>query len=232
MNNIAISTAAFCLWDIGPKRKLDICEELGFERIVLAFSTIKMLEDFTQLHLHCNELSKFSTIVVHAPWCGIYYGDNKLTEKTIKCLNQIAENYNIDSVIFPFDNVKNFESLKSCDFIYYIKNSSKSTLKEFGDIIKKHSLYSVLDLNKANRFENHIDDFLNSYSDNIKAIHVSGFIDSLGRTPIIESGQKFLLDKIKGTRLPIVIEGLFSPGDFQSIREEIKIIEDRVYHLI
>ena len=73
-----------------------------------------------------------------------------------------------------------------------------------------------------------MDKYLNRHGDHIKAIHVSGFIDDLGRTPIVESGQVDILDKVKQVNAPIIIEGLFSPGDFQGIREEIRVIQDRL----
>lgn len=228
MCDIAISTAAFCLWDIGPERKLNICKELGFDRIVIAFSTVKMLRQFARSPRLCEKLTEFTHVMIHAPWCGISYKNSKATKEIFTLLELIAQKVTIEAVIFPFDCIKEWSQFKTCSFPYYIKNPNHASWQNFDEAIHQEGFDSVLDINRAIRFEDYIDKYLNYHSKGIKAIHVSGFIDELGRTPISESGQIELLDKVKQVNAPIIIEGLFSPGDFKSIRDEIKIIQERV----
>lgn len=224
MKNIAISTASFCLWDIGPKRKLELCKDLGFEHVVIAFSTLKMIKQFISSPQLCQQLCEFKSVSIHAPWRGISYKENRIANETIQCLNKITKEANISSVIFHFDCIEDFEWLKNCNFKYYIKNPNRYSWEIFSSAIKEHGFEYVLDINRATRFENYIDKYLENHSDSLKAVYVSGYVDDLGRTPITESGQLFLLDKLKTIEAPIVIEGLFSPGDFQGIRDEIKNI--------
>jgi len=226
MTDIAISTAAFCLWDIGPARKLSICKELGFDRIVIAFSTVKMLRQFASSPELCKTLSKFGNVMIHAPWCGIAYKDNSATKETFKHLDTIINIVQVEAVIFHFDCIADWSCFKDCRFPYYIKNPNHASWSNFNEAIHEHDFNSVLDINRAIRFENYIDNYLAHHGGQIKAIHVSGFIDDLGRTPIAESGQLDVLNKVKQVNAPIIIEGLFSPGDFQGIREEIKIIKE------
>ncbi len=228
MSDIAISTAAFCLWDIGPARKLEICRDLGFERIVIAFSTIKMLKHFASSSSLCEKLSEFGHVTVHAPWCGISYKKNKATNDVFAYLDTMFKKIQFQGVIFHFDCIKDWDCFEDFSFPYYIKNPSQASWQTFNDAIKKHDFKSVLDINRAVRFENYIDKYLVSHKEQINSVHVSGFIDDLGRTPIAESGQIELLDRIHKLSAPVVIEGLFSPGDFQGIREEIDIIKNAI----
>jgi len=224
MKNIAISTAAFCLWDIGPKRKIQICKDLGFNHIVIAFSTLKMIKQFLSLPELCQQISKFQSVSIHAPWRGVTYKENRIAKETIDCLEKITAKVNVTAIIFHFDCISDFDWLKNCNFKYYIKNPNRYSWEIFSSAIEKHSFEYVLDINRATRFENYIDKYLKNHKDSLKAIYVSGYVDDLGRTPITESGQQFLLNKLKTIEAPIVIEGLFSPGDFQGIRDELETI--------
>jgi len=76
----------------------------------------------------------------------------------------------------------------------------------------------------ATRYGDYLDRFIEEQNDKIKEIHVSGFVDHMGRMPIRESNQEYLLDRVKQINVPFVIEGLFSPGDFQGIRKEIELV--------
>ncbi|MBN2899634.1 MAG: hypothetical protein JXO44_12750 [Clostridia bacterium] len=229
MRNIAISTAAFCLWDIGPERKLQICKDFGFEHVVIAFSTLKMLKQFSSSDKLCQQLSSFKAISIHAPWRGIKYKNNKATKEIVDCLNLIMDKVSISTVIFHFDCIEDFQWLKTCQFDYCIKNPARHSWDEFNTAIEQHGFDSVLDINRATRFEDYMDQYLQKHSNSLKAVHVSGYMEDLGRTPIVESGQQFLLDKLKPVDAPMIIEGLFSPGDFQSIRDEIQVIQERIY---
>lgn len=225
MCDIAISTAAFCLWDIGPAKKMTICKQLGFERIVVAFSTLKMLKQFASSPELCKQLSRFSHVMIHAPWCGVHYKDNKATKEIFKYLDIILKSVNIDGLIFHFECVKDWSCFKELKAPFYIKNPNHASWKIFNEAIHEYGFDSVLDVNRAVRYENYIDHYLNTHGEQTKAIHVSGFVDELGRTPIVESGQFEVLNKVKNLNAPIIIEGLFSPGDFQGIREEINMIQ-------
>ncbi len=229
MKNIAISTAAFCLWDIGPKRKLEICKDFGFEHIVIAFSTLKMLKQFSKSDELCRLLKDFKSVTIHSPWRGVRYKENKATREIIECLKDIMYRVDISSVIFHYDCIDDFKWLQECTFTYYIKNPSHHSLESFSASMKQHGFESVLDINRATRFDDYVDQYLEEHSDTVKAVHVSGYIDDLGRTPIAESGQEHLLEKVKYLKAPLIIEGLFSPGDFQGIRDEIQTIQERVF---
>lgn len=226
MCDIAISTAAFCLWDIGPQRKLSICKDLGFDRIVIAFSTIKMLRQFAASSELCEKLSEFSNVMIHAPWCGIDYKYNKATEDVFNHIEMITKKVNVEAVIFHFDCISDISRFDDCPFPYYIKNPTQASWQTYNEALHEHEFDSVLDINRAIRFEDYIDKYLNRHGNQVKAIHISGFVDKLGRTPIVESGQVDLLHKVKKVKAPIIIEGLFSPGDFQGIREEVKVIRE------
>lgn len=229
MNKIGISTAAFCLWDIGPERKLEICRDFGFDHVVIALSTIKMMRQFVSLSQMPKALDGFSKISIQAPWRGIRYGENKQTQEVCSLIQQIQKRIFIQEVIFSFDCMQDFHWLSQLDFSYYIKNPLQSSWDVFSEIVEKNGLQSVLDINRASRKGDYLEQYLKRHHKQIKSIHVSGFVEELGRTPIVESGQKDLLDKIKNTEVPVVIEGLFSPGDFDGIREEIRTIAQRVY---
>lgn len=225
MNDIAISTASFCLWDIGPERKMSICKKLGFKRIVIAFSTLKMLRHFAGSSKLCAQLSEFDHVMVHAPWCGVTYKENRTTEEVFTLLGQIMDVVQVEACIFHFDCIKDWTPFKNCSFPYYVKNPGHASWSTFDHAKHTHDFDSVLDINKATRFENYLDAYLSQHKNHIKSIHVSGFVADLGRMPLVESGQVDILKKIRHVQVPLVIEGLFSPGDFQGIRDEVEGIK-------
>ncbi|MCT4632762.1 MAG: hypothetical protein N4A76_08480 [Firmicutes bacterium] len=225
MDNIAISTSAFCLWDIGPKRKLDICKDLGFKRVVIAFSTIKMLRTFSSMEELYPELNHFDEISVLAPWRGVKYGNNKLTHEIIALMNSLTAKTKIDSVVFNFDCITDFSVFKGCAFKYHIKNPNRASWSDFKSAKEEHDFNTVLDINRATRFDSYIDNYIDNFHNEIASVYISGYNELLGRTPIIESNQIPLLDHIKDIKAPLVIEGLFTPGDFDSIRNEIDLIK-------
>lgn len=79
-----LSTASFCLWDISIQEKLEYCKELGFKRVQIAMSTIKMLTEFCENLNHIPQLEYFDDVSLHAPWCGFKYGYNKKNDSSLK----------------------------------------------------------------------------------------------------------------------------------------------------
>lgn len=229
MEYLAISTASFCLWDIGPARKLSICKELAFRRVEIALSTLKMLKHFVSVPGLLKELAQFSHVTIHAPWCGVKYRDNTVSEEILNCLNHICKKAAIEAVVFNYDCIGDLRWLGLCEFDYYLENSNRvGSWPEFESALKLHGFSSVLDINRATRFEDYLDHFIEKYADQIREVHVSGFGGKMGRMPLGESRQEFLLDRVRQIEAPFVIEGLFCPGDFDGIKKERRIIQDRI----
>lgn len=105
---LGLSSASFCLWDINAAKKINICKKLGFQRIEIALSTIRMLKEFVANAKYYDELREFNNITVHAPWCGVLYGDNAKTRKIIDYLQQLDALFNIQHYIFHYDCILDF----------------------------------------------------------------------------------------------------------------------------
>lgn len=228
MHHVAISTASFCLWNVGPGKKLGICKELGFERIEVALSTVKMLKDFVSMPNLLNELAKFKHITIHMPWRGVNYGDNANSRKIVDYLHEISERLEVEAFVAHFDTISDFDWLNESNLPFYLENGiGHDSWLLFRNALKNYNFKCVLNINRATRYGDYLDQMIEEQIENIKEIHVSGYINKLGRMPIRESNQEYLLDRVKQINVPFVIEGLFSPGDYKSIRKEVELVYNK-----
>jgi len=228
LHQVAISTASFCLWSVGPEEKLTICKEIGFDRVEVALSTVKMLKDFVSLPHLITEMAKFKHVTIHLPWCGVNYGDNPISRKIVNYLHEINERLVVEAFVIHFDTISDFDWLDKNRLPFYLENPlGYDSWLLFQNVLKNYNFDCVLDINRATRYGDYLDEIIEEQIDSIKGIHVSGYINKLGRMPIRESNQESLLDRVKQITVPFVIEGLFAPGDFDSIRKEIELINNK-----
>lgn len=231
-NNIVLSTAAFCLWDISIQEKLSHCKDLGFKNIQIAMSTLTMLKDLYENFNHLPHLSYFNDISIHAPWCGFKYGNNNKTRKVIEHLKSIDKHGIVSSYVFNHDSILDVNVLHNSGLNVVIRNPVNPTSWDnFSDIIKQDKLACVFDLNKAIRSNNSIDRIISEIEGFTSAIHLSGFIDNKNRMPIVMTQQEDLLNNLKRfnvKKIPLIIEGLFSPKDLSSIIKEVDLIKSYI----
>jgi hypothetical protein len=229
LDRIAISTAAFCLWDIGPIDKINICQRFNVSRIEVAISTFKMLKDLLANEHALNMLKSFNNVTIHAPWCGIKYGNNKKSREAIALIKALDRYLNVEAFIFHQDTIKNFSEFSKNNFNYYIENSAiPGSWPEFNQLMEEYKFQCVLDINRATRNDNYLEPFLNKYMEHIAEIHVSGFAEEGYRLPITTTNQSSSLDSITNLSVPIILEGLFKPMDYNGIIEEINVIAEKI----
>lgn len=225
MQNVILSTAAFCLWDIEAPEKLKIGQNLAFNSIQIALSTIKMVEKFAETLEEGLDLSSFSSISLHAPWCGVKYGENSKTNKLMALFENISRKIKIDCLIFRVDCIDDIHFLNQSTLPVCLENSDKiGCWDKLQYYLINKDFKLALNVNRATRRENYIDELINQYGGRVERILVSGYTKGKGRTPLLETNQMSLLNKIKNIEAPLVLEGLFKPGDYISIvheREEI-----------
>lgn len=226
---VAISTASFCLWGITPKEKLSICRILNFSQIEIALSTSKMVKDLLALGDLSEDLKTFKKITIHAPWCGVQYGDNQKTKEIMSNLALLYERLKVSGFIFHFDCIKDFRVLTGSGLPFLIENSEKpGSWDNLRPLMEKADFKFVLNINRAARSENYLEDMVGTYKEKIDAVYVSGFRDKTGRMPILEAGQSDLLNEVSHMEQPFVIEGLFAPRDLDAIKRERDIIAQKL----
>lgn len=232
MGKTALSTASFCLWPLTAGQKLEICTKFHFSRIEIAIPHIKMLKSYLLTTSLLKQLNCFREITIHAPWCGINYGNNDRTTAVLDHLRHLNSRLNVEAFVFHFDRVSDFKVLASSGLPVYLENSEKhGSWQEFKRALGKTGFKCVLNINRAMRNEDYLDRMIKEYEHRIAQVQVSGFTDDGGRMPLLKSGQEDVLEKVKGIKAPFVIEGLFSPGDYASIAKEKRIIEEKLQHL-
>lgn len=227
-DRFVLSTASFCLWDIDIKEKLENCKKLGFKKVQIAMSTIKMLQDFCKnIHL-IPQLNYFDEISLHAPWCGFKYGNNKKTLRVLELLEYIDNNILVDRYLFNYDSILSMDVLKVCDFNIIIRNPLiEGSWKNFKSNVESTDISCAFDLNKAFRSTNCLNTMITDIEKSVHQIHVSGFVEGQNRMPVLETKQDNLLkyiSKFDTSRSLIVIEGLFKSSDLLSIDLERKLI--------
>jgi hypothetical protein len=227
-DNLILSTAAFCLWDIPIQEKLENCHQLGFRKVQIALSTIKMLENFTASLKHIPQINNFKDVSIHAPWCGIKYGRNKSSFEILDYLKHIDKYLPISRYVFNYDCILDAEILYKSGLKIMIRNPVKpDSWNRYKAEIYEKSIPAVFDLNKAARNNYPINSMIEEIRDSVSEIHVSGFIDGKNRMPVVSSKQEYLLNylaQFNTGEIPIIIEGLFSPKNFPSIIAEKNLI--------
>lgn len=231
-DNLTLSTAAFCLWNISAKEKMDYCGKLRFNNIQIALSTIKMLHDFTDEIKNILQHDSFESISIQAPWCGVKYGNNKKTYQVLEKLRFIDQYATVDRYVFNFDSILDIDTLQNSGLKILIRNPVKpDSWHRFRSVIQHNRLSWAFDLNKAKRNDYDMEDMLDEIQESVEEIHVSGFIAGKNRMPIISTQQQDLLrplSRFNTKNTPIIIEGLFVPNDFHSIVCEKNLIHSAI----
>jgi len=226
---IGLSSASFCLWDINATEKVNICKTLGFQRIEIALSTIRMLKEFVFNAHYYDELKTFNNITVHAPWCGISYGDNAKTRSVIEFLYLLDKTFDVEAYVFHFDCILDFNFIKYASLPILVENSEKvGSWPQFEKNIDKHDYRCALNINRAIRNENYLEKILKRFRHKIATVHISGFANNNNRIPFLLSGQDYLLDEVSFLPVPFIIEGLFPPNDYLSILKEKELISKKL----
>lgn len=229
MGKTALSTASFCLWPITAERKVEICRDFKFSRIEIAIPHIKMLKSFNLSEPFCEHIKSFREITVHAPWCDINYGDNARTRVILDHLRNLHDKLKVEAFIFHFDRVKNLKVLLDSGLPVYLENSDKpGSWPEFRSVLRRTGIKCVLNVNRAIRTDNYLNDLVTEFGDKVAQVQVSGFVNEARRMPILAAGQQHLLDSVKFIKAPFVIEGLFSPEDYVSIAREKNAISEKI----
>lgn len=233
MQNIILSTAAFCLWNIKPEEKLRICKQLHFSDIEVALSTEKMVCDFLAFLEGSTEFLSFRKIALHAPWRGVLYGNNRQTRRILHALHLISEKIPAAPLIFHADRVEAIEPLIQSGLPICLENSEWDgcwdRLKGFFD---NHELCLALNINRATRREDYLDQIIDVLEPRISRVYISGYDGLNGRMPMVSANQLQYLDKIQGLNAPLVLEGLFPPGDTASILQERQAVLQRIHSFV
>lgn len=221
MKNIAISTAAFCLWGITPQEKLDHCRELQFSEIEIALSTERMVRDYLIFLEETRDFSSFQRVSVHAPWHRVSYGHNNRTRRILNDLALIAQRIPVEEFVFHIDNIENMEVLTQWGQPVCLENSdTEGEIKTLSDALMKTDFSLALNINRGARRRQHLEEILLRFRHRVSRIHVSGYDGRHGRMPILAADQLSILDRIKGIPAPIILEGLFPSGDLSAILRE------------
>ncbi|WIV10464.1 hypothetical protein [Proteiniborus sp. MB09-C3] len=232
MGDIILSTAAFCLWDIEPIEKLKITKDLKFNDIQIALSTEKMLRNFLEYLNNSLEIDSFQKISIHAPWCGVTYGENDKTERILEYLLKVSNIINIDIILFRVDCIRDINPIIKSGLPICLENSNKKGCwRKFRSIAEKHDFPLALNINRALRGDDYLDDFIAEYGSRIERILISGYDSNNGRMPLLLAKQLHLLEKIKEIKAPLVLDGLFEPGDREGIIKERYLVKEYIKHI-
>lgn len=232
MRDIILSTAAFCLWNIEAPEKLKISKDLKFENIQIALSTEKMLRKLLK-YLNCSlEMHSFQKISIHAPWCGVVYAENSRTQRILKDITQVSKIIHVDKVIFRIDCIEDITPILESGLPICLENSNKiGCWEKLRSIAQKYDFPLALNVNRALRGYNYLDDFIAKFSSRVDRILVSGYDANNGRMPLLSANQLYLLEKVRKIEAPLVLEGLFEPGDIDAIVTERCEVKKFVYGL-
>lgn len=180
------------------------------------------------------DLSDFSHVSFHAP--ALAYKDDEGSNRFLYKLELLTAKYNLKNIVFHPDTVLDWSvfikhkklpiSIENMDGH---KNFGK-TVDDISSILDKYDFRLTLDLQHCFMNDNSMQsaaDFQEKFKNRISEYHISGLNINEPHYPLFKTKQNTIIDALKYSELPIIIESTFE--HFGDQEKEIGYIKN---HLI
>lgn len=162
------------------------------------------------------DLSPFSFISLHTPH--FPYHNNKLTHMLLSKLVALEEKFNIKNFVFHTDKYVNWDILKnyqelpiSIENMDNRKNKGKR-FDEIRNVLDRYDFKLTLDLQHVFTNDPSMQLALRlqeEFHGRIAEYHISGFDTNLLHYPLFKTQQDIIIQSLKYTNLPIIVESTF-----------------------
>ena len=234
MANIGFTTGSLYRSEIPFDERIKLYHSLGADAIELSFATPNQLFGYTISEEAKNNIEKFASISIHAPWKEVRYDSGSETQAIINKLRTLCDQLPIEGLVLHPDTIDDFEVLDQSGLPFLLENMDRrkpygTHPKQFEELKRKYNFGFVLDVEHAYEHDSSMKlarEFIEVMGDRLKHMHVSGYNESEIHVPTYCAVNKQEITEILkiGLSVPIVLEGILLEDIPSSIKRELEYV--------
>ncbi len=227
LNKIMIGFSNGCFY----KLKIDRWSEemfkiLGkYNAVELNVIDLKSLEKVETLDR--GFLKNFEFVSVHMP--KRVYNDDEETGMVLERFEGIYKRFKVDNFVVHPDNIESLKWFNEFKMPFSVENMDNRKdkgrfVEEIGFFIDKGFGF-VLDINHVYTNDKSLslaDEMINKFKDQLKEVHLSGYLKENIHAPLFKTKQIELIEKIKDLGVPVIIESVF--GSLEEMEKETEFV--------
>ncbi len=234
MTNIGFTTGSLYRSDVPFDERIRLYHSLGADAIELSFATLTQLFDYDLSNQSKQDIKKFASVSIHAPWKEVRYNLDTKTQKIINKLRELCNQLPIEGLVLHPDTIDDFEILDQSGLPFLLENMDQRKSygthpEQFRELKRKYNFGFVLDVEHAYEHDSSMKlarEFVEVMGDRLKHMHVSGYGESEIHVPTYCAINKKEITEIlkMGLSVPIVLEGILLEDIPNSITTELEYI--------
>lgn len=177
--------------------------------------------------------SKYEWVSMHAP--SYFCKNNEKTRRIFEKLRKVVLKFDIKNVTFHPDRIIDWDIMNeisdlpvSLENMDVDKRLGKSVF-DMERLLKKGNFGLTLDVQHCytnDQTMNTASEFISTFKDKIKEIHLSGFDPDKLHVPLHTVGQDIIINSVKDLDIPIILETTFE--SFDDIEKELEYVKKRL----
>lgn len=234
MTNIGFTTGSLYGSGIQFNDRIKLYHSLGADAIELSFATPTQLFEYDLSEQSKQDIKKFASVSIHAPWKEVRYDSDPETQTIINKLRTLCEQLPIKGLVLHPDTIDNFEVLDQSGLPFLLENMDRRKSygthpDQFRELKRKYNFGFVLDVEHAYEHDSNMKlakEFIEVMGDRLKHMHVSGCSKSEIHVPTYCAiNKKDITEILKlGLTVPIILEGILLEDIPNSITKELEYI--------
>ena len=236
MANIGFATGSLYRTEIPFDERIKLYYSLGADAIELSFATPNQLFDYHLSEQAKNNIEKFASVSIHAPWKEVRYWDNSETQKIIDKLRTLCSKLPVEGLVLHPDTIDNFEILDQSGLPFLLENMDRRKSygthpEQFRELKRKYNFGFVLDIQHAYEHDSSMQlakELIDVMGNKLKHMHISGYSESEIHVPTHCAVNKKEITEIlrMGLNVPIILEGILLEDIQNSIKKELEYIRN------
>lgn len=234
MANIGFTTGSLYRSEIPFDEVIKLYYSLGADAIELSFATPNQLFDYQLSEQSAEDIKKFTSISIHAPWKEVRYDDNPNTNRIIEKLRLLCNKFPVRGIVLHPNIIDNFEMLDQSGLPFLLENMDRRKSygihpEQFRELKKKYNFGFVLDVEHAYEHDPSMQlarEFIDVMGDRLKHMHISGCNESEIHTSTYCAVNKEAVTEILklGLSVPKILEGVLLEEAQDSIKKELAYV--------
>jgi hypothetical protein len=225
---VGLSTGCFCEWNLDVYQEIGMILKSKSNAIQISFPSKDDFLKFKPVEI------KMDLVVVHLPWKGIRYGDNKGTKKILKKIKEIVKTTGVNYFVIHPNDVEDFKIFEGFNvLVENLRSDEKFGSKpdDLKEIKNRFNLDFLLDLThvyKRDKRMKELDKIVKILNNRIKALHVSGFKNGYEHSMLYNADNRDLIIKhLKRLKqYPIILEGKIPSENL--VNMDLELIENLI----
>jgi endonuclease IV len=207
----------------------------GADAIELSFATPSQFFEYELSEQSINNIKKFKSISIHAPWKEVRYSADSVTKNIIEKLKSFCDKFSVEGIVLHPDTIDDFGILVDSGLPFLLENMDKR--KTFGthpdhfrELKRKYNFGFVLDIEHAYEHDSSMQlakELIDVMGDRLKHMHVSGSSDSEIHVLTYCATNREAITKILelNVSVPKILEGILLTDVDNSIIKELAYVK-------